>query len=96
MRPYDCYADTTDANHNTSIQGLGIYLDLFTILKQKTIYVDESIVIGKKYHESSVIAYSVAGRRAVMPAGEWIIPVSCMTRVVAATDSDRPIQRKDL
>lgn len=57
--------------------------------------VEDSSTTGKKYQESCQICSSVAGSRAVAPAGGWVVPVSCIITIAIAVDKEAASQRND-
>jgi hypothetical protein len=68
---------------------------LFNSKAQHKSIVEDSSTTGKKYHESCQMASSVAGSKAVAPAGGCVVLVSCMTTMAIAVDNEAASQRND-
>lgn len=56
---------------------------------------DDNRITGRKYHDRFQIWSSIAGRRAVAPAGGCVVPVNCMATMARAVDNEAASQRSD-
>lgn len=68
---------------------------LFNSKAQTSSNIDDNKTMGKKYHDRCQIWSSVAGSRAVAPAGGCVVPVNCMATMASAVDSEAASQRSD-
>lgn len=70
------------------------YLD-WTLLVSNvttTITVEDSRTTGRKYQDRLLMARSTTGRRAVAPAGGWVVFVICMATMAVAVARDAASQ----
>lgn len=78
------------------IQYVGYCLCKLLMIKPvASIKTEESNTTGRRYQERRLTEASIAGSRAVAPAGGWVVLVICITTIAMLVESEAANQRRD-